>query len=143
MGRWRLLGPSSILPRDSDRIINAVIVGLEEVRTVSANIMEATDANWKDEVLESSEPVLVDFWAVWCAPCRMVAPVVEAIAEEYSGKLKVVKLNVDENQQTAVKYQVMSIPTLAFFDDGQLVKTVVGFRPKEELAKEVDQVISQ
>jgi len=73
----------------------------------------------------------------------MVAPVVEAIAEEYSGKLKVVKLNVDENQQTAVKYQVMSIPTLAFFDDGQLVKTVVGFRPKEELAKEVDQVISQ
>ena len=143
MGRWRLLGPSSILPRDSDRIINAVIVGLEEVRTVSANIMEATDANWKNEVLESSEPVLVDFWAVWCAPCRMVAPVVEAIAEEYSGKLKVVKLNVDENQQTAVKYQVMSIPTLAFFDDGQLVKTVVGFRPKEELAKEVDQVISQ
>jgi len=110
---------------------------------VSANIMEATDANWKNEVLESSEPVLVDFWAVWCAPCRMVAPVVEAIAEEYSGKLKVVKLNVDENQQTAVKYQVMSIPTLAFFDDGQLVKTVVGFRPKEELAKEVDQVISQ
>jgi len=110
---------------------------------VSANIMEATDANWKDEVLESSEPVLVDFWAVWCAPCRMVAPVVEAIAEEYSGKLKVVKLNVDENQQTAVKYQVMSIPTLAFFNDGQLVKTVVGFRPKEELAKEVDQVISQ
>ena len=110
---------------------------------MSANIMEATDANWKDEVLESSEPVLVDFWAVWCAPCRMVAPVVEAIAEEYSGKLKVVKLNVDENQQTAVKYQVMSIPTLAFFDDGQLVKTVVGFRPKEELAKEVDQVISQ
>ncbi len=110
---------------------------------MSANIMEATDANWKDEVLESSEPVLVDFWAVWCAPCRMVAPVVEAIAEEYSGKLKVVKLNVDENQQTAVKYQVMSIPTLAFFNDGQLVKTVVGFRPKEELAKEVDQVISQ
>ncbi len=110
---------------------------------MSANIMEATDANWKNEVLESSEPVLVDFWAVWCAPCRMVAPVVEAIAEEYSGKLKVVKLNVDENQQTAVKYQVMSIPTLAFFDDGQLVKTVVGFRPKEELAKEVDQVISQ
>ena len=110
---------------------------------MSANIMEATDANWKNEVLESSEPVLVDFWAVWCAPCRMVAPVVEAIAEEYSGKLKVVKLNVDENQQTAVKYQVMSIPTLAFFNDGQLVKTVVGFRPKEELAKEVDQVISQ
>ncbi|MBV9121188.1 MAG: thioredoxin [Chloroflexi bacterium] len=92
-----------------------------------------TDGTFQNDVLKSSEPVLVDFWATWCQPCRMVAPVVDEIASENSGKLKVVKLDVDENQNTAMQYGVSSIPTLILFKDGQPVERVVGFNPKERL----------
>ena len=101
-----------------------------------------TDGNFKAEVLDSNEPVLVDFWAEWCGPCRMVGPVVEKIAEEYSGKLKVGKLNVDENSETPQKYGVQGIPTLIFFKSGKDASRVVGYQPEEKLKETVDSVLS-
>ena len=91
------------------------------------------DANFKQEVLEESLPVLVDFWAVWCGPCLRLAPVIEQIAKEYKGKLKVYKLNVDDAPETAASYEVMSIPTLAIFKSGKIVDKFVGALPKKEL----------
>jgi thioredoxin 1 len=96
-----------------------------------------TDETFNQEVLKSDTPTLVDFWAVWCGPCRMVAPVVDEIAREQVGKLKVVKLDVDENQGTAMTYGVMSIPTLILFKNGQPVERIVGFRPKSDMDKKI------
>ena len=93
-----------------------------------------TDANFDSEVLKAGTPVLVDFWAPWCGPCRAVAPAVDAIASEFSGRVKVVKLNTDEEQQVAIKYGVGSIPTLMVFKNGEMVERVLGVRPKGELA---------
>jgi len=101
-------------------------------------ITEVSDANFRAEVIESVTPVLVDFWAPWCGPCRQVAPVLEEIAGEQGGKLKIVKLNVDDNQQTAAQYGVMSIPTLILFKGGQDVKKVVGALPKKRLEGELE-----
>ena len=95
--------------------------------------VKTSDANFKQEVLESELPCLVDFWAEWCAPCQMVAPTVEAIAKEYKGKLKVCKLNVDEASKTASTYGIMSIPTLAIFKNGKVVDKVIGAVSKTEL----------
>jgi thioredoxin 1 len=92
-----------------------------------------TDGTFQQDVLQSNEPVLVDFWASWCQPCRMVAPVVEEIATENAGKIKVLKLDVDENQNTAMQYNVSSIPTLILFKEGQPVERIVGFNPKDRL----------
>jgi thioredoxin 1 len=92
-----------------------------------------TDAQWTDEVLQSDTPVLVDFWAEWCGPCRMVGPIVDEIADENGDKLKVLKLNVDENPNTAREYGVMSIPTLLVFKDGQPEKRIVGAKAKSAL----------
>lgn len=100
-----------------------------------------TSANFEEEVLKASEPVLVDFWAAWCGPCKMVGPVVEELAQDYQGKAKIGKLNVDDNGSIAQKYGVMSIPTLILFKDGKEVDRIVGFRPKEEIAKFIDQAI--
>ena len=96
-----------------------------------------TDETFNQEVLKSDTPTLVDFWAVWCGPCRMVAPVVDEIAREQGGKLKVMKLDVDENQNTAMTYGVMSIPTLILFKNGQPVERIVGFRPKGDMEKKI------
>jgi thioredoxin 1 len=95
--------------------------------------VEGTDANFDQEVLKSDIPVLVDFWAPWCGPCRIIAPVVDEIANEYQGKLKVVKLNTDENQNVAIKYGIRSIPTLGIFKSGQVVDAVIGAVPKKHL----------
>ncbi|MEA3490232.1 MAG: thioredoxin [Candidatus Omnitrophota bacterium] len=95
--------------------------------------INVTDVNFEQEVIRSDVPVLVDFWAEWCMPCKMVAPSVEAIAEEYKGRLKVCKLNVDEGPRTSAAYGVMSIPTLAVFKDGQIVDKVIGALPKSAL----------
>jgi len=101
-----------------------------------------TDQNFQEKVLKSDKPVLVDFWAPWCGPCRIVGPIVEELAKDYEGKLIVGKVNVDENQQTAGTYGIMSIPTLAFFKKGQIVKTIIGAQPKENLKKAIDEVLS-
>ena len=95
--------------------------------------IEGTDTNFEQEVLNSDIPVLVDFWAPWCGPCRMVSPLVDEIAEELTGKLKVVKVNTDENQEIAVKYGIRSIPTLGIFKDGQIVDGVIGAVPKQAI----------
>lgn len=98
-----------------------------------SNEVILTDANFETEVLKSPIPVLVDFWAAWCGPCRMIAPVIEGIANEYTGKIKVGKLNVDDNPKTSREYNVMSIPSILLFKDGKLVNQSVGVVPKEEL----------
>ena len=100
-----------------------------------------TDQNFKQEVLESKTPVLVDFWAEWCAPCRIVSPIVEELAKEYEGKLKVGKLNVDENQ-TPSQYGIMSIPSLLIFKNGQVVKTMIGAQSKDNFKREIDSVLA-
>ena len=100
-----------------------------------------TDASFKQEVLDSDVPVLVDFWAPWCGPCRMVAPVVEEIAEQYDGQIKVVKLNTDENPQVASQYGIRSIPTLMIFKGGQRVDMVVGAVPKTTLANTLEKYL--
>ncbi len=104
---------------------------------VGSNLIEVTDAEFDAEVLQSDIPVLVDFWADWCAPCRMVGPVIEQLAEERVGELKVAKLNVDQNRETAAKYKILSIPTVILFREGKTDRQVVGALPKESLVKEL------
>lgn len=97
------------------------------------------DQTFEEEVLKSKEPVLVDFFAEWCGPCKMMAPVIDELAGDLKGKVKVGKLNVDENPETAGKFGVMSIPTLILFKNGEAAKTLVGFRSKEEILEEINQ----
>jgi thioredoxin 1 len=100
--------------------------------------VEFTDANFDSEVLQSDKPVLVDFWAPWCGPCRIVAPIIEEIAEEYEGKFKVGKLNTDNNMQVSIKYGIRSIPTLGIFKDGQLVDAIIGAMPKKSISEKME-----
>ena len=101
----------------------------------SAEVTELTDDNFQAEVLESDTPALVDFWAVWCGPCRVIAPTVEALATDLKGKLKVGKMNIDDHQATPQKYCIRSIPTLLVFKDGEVIQTFVGATSKGELSK--------
>ena len=105
-------------------------------------ITEVTDDNFQAEVIESDTPVLVDFWAPWCGPCRIVRPVLEQIAAERGDDLKVVKLNVDENQQTAMQFEILSIPTLILFKDGTVAKKVIGAYPKPKLEAELEPALA-
>ncbi|NNG26200.1 MAG: thioredoxin [Ignavibacteriaceae bacterium] len=104
-------------------------------------LTEITDDNFETEVINSDLPVLIDFWAVWCGPCKMIAPIVEEMAAEYDGKAKIGKLDVDSNQQTAIKYGVRSIPTLLLFKDGELKDTIIGAVPKTNIVEKLNALV--
>ncbi len=104
----------------------------------SENVKEFTDANFEQEVLKASEPVLVDFWAEWCGPCRMLAPTIEKVAKDYAGKAKVGKVDTDANRDLAMKYQISAIPTVILFKDGQVAQKFVGLRGEKEFKEALD-----
>jgi thioredoxin 1 len=106
------------------------------------NVTHLSETNFKTEVLEAKEPVLVDFWAPWCGPCKMIGPLIEELSDEYQGKAKICKLDVDENSATASDYGVMSIPTMIIFKGGQEINRLVGFVPKASIARVLDEVIA-
>lgn len=108
---------------------------------MAEGVLEVTTSTWEGEVLKSQGVVMVDFWAVWCGPCRMIAPAIEEIAKEYTGKIKVAKLNTDENPEIASRYKIMGIPTVMFFKDGQRVDQVVGAVPKTQLKSKIDSLL--
>lgn len=108
---------------------------------MAEGVIEFTESNFEQEVINSQQPVLVDLWAAWCGPCRMLTPVVEELAGTYSGKAKIGKLNIDDHPQIAAKYQVMNIPTLLLFKGGEEVDRIVGVVPKEDLARRLDGII--
>jgi thioredoxin 1 len=104
-------------------------------------LITITDDNFEEEVIKSDKPVLIDFWAVWCGPCRMVAPIVEELATEYEGKVKIGKLDVDSNQQTSIKFGVRSIPTILIFKDGKVKETIIGAVPKKNIVEKLNAAI--
>lgn len=105
--------------------------------------LTVTDSNFKSEVIGSDQPVLVDFWATWCGPCRMIAPMIEELADQFEGRAKVAKLDVDQNPQTAMQFGIRSIPTLLFFKDGQVVDQLIGASSKKALAEKLESLTSQ
>jgi len=106
-----------------------------------SDLLAITDTNFENEVIKSELPVLIDFWAVWCGPCKMVSPIVEELSREYEGKLKVAKCDVDSNQNIAIKYGIRSIPTLLIFKDGEVVEQIVGAVPKHHIIAKIADVL--
>ena len=141
-------GPSDLTPRrglvyDAIPVPTVIVFSSKEECDVAGDALKVEDATWDAEVMKASELVMVDFWAVWCGPCQMVAPVIEELSKEYAGKMKVRKLNTDENPEVAGRYQVMSIPTILFFKNGQVVEKLVGARPKRQFKDMIDSLLAQ
>jgi len=107
-----------------------------------SEVREVTDATWENDVVKSELPVLVDFWAPWCGPCRMVAPIVEELSQDYAGKVNFLKLNTDDNPMVPSKFGIRSIPSLLIFKGGELKGTIVGFRPKSDMKKRLDEALA-
>lgn len=110
---------------------------------MGSDVLKVDDSTWDVDVMKAEELVMVDFWAVWCGPCQLVAPIIDELAQEYAGKLKVRKLNTDESPEIAGRYQVMSIPTILFFRNGQPVEKLVGARPKRQFKELIDSLLAQ
>ena len=106
-----------------------------------SDLLEVTDGNFEKEVVKSDIPVMVDFWAEWCGPCKMVGPVVEELSKEYAGKIKIGKMDVDQNRETPAKFGIRSIPTLIFFKGGEVAQTIVGAQPKSYIEEELKKVL--
>lgn len=123
---------------NSTQLVLAQRGRMNQEKVMSGNIVYVTDASFEQDVLQSDVPVLVDYWAEWCGPCKMIAPVLEEIADEYNGKLKVCKLNIDENDQTPPKFNIRGIPTLMLFKNGNVDATKVGALSKSQLAAFLD-----
>jgi thioredoxin 1 len=109
---------------------------------MAEGILDVTSSTWDSEVIKAQGLIMVDFWAAWCAPCRMVSPTVEELAKEYQGKMKFMKLNTDENPDIASKYNIMGIPTLMFFKDGRTLDSIVGAVPKQQLKTKIDSLLT-
>lgn len=109
---------------------------------MSEGVLEVTTSNWDTEVIKAQGLVMIDFWAAWCGPCRMISPTVEELAKEYSGKIKVLKLNTDENSEIASRYKIMGIPTIMFFKDGNKLDQIVGVVPKQHLKAKIDSFLN-
>ncbi|OGW36840.1 MAG: thioredoxin [Nitrospirae bacterium RBG_13_39_12] len=109
---------------------------------MSEGILEVTSSNWDNEVIKARGLVMIDFWAAWCGPCRIISPTVEELAREYTGKVKVLKLNTDENSDIASKYKIMGIPTIMFFKDGTKIDQIVGVVPKQHLKAKIDSFLN-
>jgi thioredoxin 1 len=119
-----------------EKLFNSVLIKDNEMKTITI-----TDDNFEQEVIKSDKPVLIDFWATWCGPCKMIAPIVEELVDEYEGKAKIGKLDVDNNQQTAIKFGVRSIPTILIFKDGKLKDTIIGAVPKGQIVQRLNSAI--
>jgi thioredoxin 1 len=115
--------------------------GSEEA-LMSEVVLEVTSTNWENEVLKAQGLVIIDFWAAWCGPCRIISPTVEELAKEYSGRVKVAKLNTDENSEIASRYKIMGIPTIMFFKDGVKLDQIVGVVPKQHLKAKIDSFLN-
>jgi thioredoxin 1 len=109
---------------------------------MAEGVLEVTTANWESEVMKAPGLVMIDFWAAWCGPCRMISPTVEELAREYGAKIKVLKLNTDENSEIASRYKIMGIPTIMFFKDGVKLDQIVGVVPKQQLKAKLDSFLS-
>jgi thioredoxin 1 len=137
-------GASALDDADAPTYVHATSVqqyGFPVPSEVFMSTVKVTDASWESDVLQSTEPVVVDFWAEWCGPCKMIGPSLEELAKDYAGKVKIVKLNVDENPGVAGKLGIRSIPTLMLFKDGKVASQKVGAAPKGELAKWINAAI--
>ena len=109
---------------------------------MAEGVHEVTSSTWEDEVIKSQDLVLIDFWAAWCGPCRMISPTVEELAKEYGSKIKVLKLNTDENSDIATRYKIMGIPTIMFFKNGTKLDQIVGVVPKQQLKTKIDSFLN-